>query len=43
VIRKQWFPFPDLVSPLYAGSDFSKQTGWDKFVKAFLTKIRGRG
>ena len=36
-----YFPTQD-VSPLYAGLDFSKKTGWDKFLKAFLIKIRGR-
>jgi hypothetical protein len=32
--------FPTLtVSPLYEGLDFSKKTGWDKFLKAYLTAI----
>ena len=30
------------VSPLYAGLDFSKKTGWDQFLKAYLTAIRYR-
>lgn len=30
------------VSPLYAGLDFSQKTGWDAFVKAYLTAVRGR-
>ena len=35
--------FPTLtVSPLYAGLDFSKKTGWDGFLKAFLKAIRSR-
>jgi len=35
--------FPTLtVSPLYAGLDFSKKTGWDGFLKAFLQTVRGR-
>jgi hypothetical protein len=35
--------FPTLtVSPLYAGLDFSKKTGWDGFLKAFLQAVRGR-
>ena len=30
------------VSPLYAGLDFSAKTGWDAFLKAYLTAIRSR-
>jgi hypothetical protein len=30
------------VSPLYAGLDFSKKTGWDDFLKAYLAAIRSR-
>ncbi|MDH4272805.1 MAG: clostripain-related cysteine peptidase [Candidatus Aminicenantes bacterium] len=30
------------VSPLYAGLDFSKKTGWDAFLKAYLAAIRSR-
>ncbi len=30
------------VSPLYAGLDFSKKTGWDAFLKAYLVAIRSR-
>jgi hypothetical protein len=30
------------VSPLYSGLDFSKKTGWDAFLKAYLTAIRSR-
>lgn len=30
------------VSPLYAGLDFSKKTGWDGFLKAYLSAIRSR-
>ncbi len=30
------------VSPLYAGLDFSKKTGWDAFLKAYLTAVRNR-
>lgn len=30
------------VSPLYAGLDFSKKTGWDAFLKAYLSAIRSR-
>ena len=36
-----YFPLKS-VSPLYAGLDFSKKTGWDKFLKAFLSAIRSR-
>ncbi|MBI4650395.1 peptidase C11 [Candidatus Desantisbacteria bacterium] len=28
------------VSPLYAGLDFSKKTGWDKFLKTYITVTR---
>jgi hypothetical protein len=35
--------FPTLtVSPLYAGLDFSKKTGWDGFLKAFLKAVSSR-
>jgi hypothetical protein len=35
--------FPTLaVSPLYAGLDFSRQTGWDAFLKAYVTASRSR-
>ncbi len=30
------------VSPLYAGLDFSKKTGWDDFLKAYVDAIRSR-
>ena len=30
------------VSPLYAGLAFSKKTGWDKFLEAYLSAIRSR-
>jgi hypothetical protein len=30
------------VSPLYAGLDFSRKTGWDAFLKAYLTAVRSR-
>lgn len=36
-----YFP-TETVSPLYAGLDFSKKTGWDAFLKAYLTAIRSR-
>jgi hypothetical protein len=36
-----YFPIRS-VSPLYAGLDFSKKTGWDVFLKAFLSAIRSR-
>jgi hypothetical protein len=36
-----YFPLQS-VSPLYAGLDFSKKTGWDGFLKAYLTAVRGR-
>lgn len=36
-----YFPLQS-VSPLYAGLDFSKKTGWDAFLKAFLNAIRNR-
>jgi hypothetical protein len=36
-----YFP-TQAVSPLYAGLDFSKKTGWDAFLKAYLTAIRTR-
>jgi hypothetical protein len=35
--------FPTLtVSPLYAALDFSQQTGWDEFLKAYLQAISRR-
>jgi len=35
--------FPrDAVSPLYAGLDFSKKTGWGSFLKAYLAAVRNR-
>lgn len=36
-----YFP-TQAVSPLYAGLDFSKKTGWDVFLKAYLSAIRRR-
>ncbi|MEQ1741293.1 MAG: clostripain-related cysteine peptidase [Candidatus Nitrotoga sp.] len=36
-----YFPLQS-VSPLYAGLDFSKKTGWDAFLKAYLSAIRSR-
>jgi len=36
-----YFPTGD-VSPLYAGLDFSKKTGWDGFLKAYLKAVRNR-
>jgi hypothetical protein len=30
------------VSPLYAGLDFSKQTGWDSFIEAYVSAVRSR-
>ena len=30
------------VSPLYAGLDFSKKTGWDAFLKSYVNVIRSR-
>jgi hypothetical protein len=36
-----YFP-TQTVSPLYAGLDFSKKTGWDAFLTAFLSAIRSR-
>jgi hypothetical protein len=36
-----YFP-TQAVSPLYAGLDFSKKTGWDAFLKAYLAAIRSR-
>jgi hypothetical protein len=36
-----YFP-TQTVSPLYAGLDFSKKTGWDKFLKAYLAAVRSR-
>lgn len=36
-----YFPLQS-VSPLYAGLDFCKKTGWDAFLKAYLSAIRSR-
>jgi hypothetical protein len=36
-----YFPLRS-VSPLYAGLDFSKKTGWDGFLQAYLNAIRSR-
>lgn len=36
-----YFP-TQAVSPLYAGLDFSKKTGWDAFLKAYLAAVRSR-
>ena len=36
-----YFPLRS-VSPLYAGLDFSKKTGWEAFLKAYLNVIRSR-
>ena len=36
-----YFPLQS-VSPLYAGLDFSKKTGWDTFLQAYLSSIRSR-
>jgi len=36
-----YFP-TQAVSPLYGGLDFSKKTGWDNFLKAYLTAVRSR-
>lgn len=36
-----YFP-TQAVSPLYAGLDFSKKTGWDAFLEAYLTAVRSR-
>ena len=36
-----YFP-TDMVSPLYAGLDFCKKTGWDGFLEAYLTAVRAR-
>jgi len=36
-----YFPTGE-VSPLYAGLDFSKKTGWDGFLKAYLKAVRSR-
>jgi hypothetical protein len=30
------------VSPLYAGLDFNRRTGWDRFLKAYLQAARAR-
>jgi hypothetical protein len=35
--------FPTVsISPLYAGLDFVKATGWGVFLKAYLTALRSR-
>jgi hypothetical protein len=36
-----YFPTMD-ISPLYAGLDFVKRTGWGRFLKAYLTALRSR-
>lgn len=36
-----YFPI-QAVSPLYTGLDFCKKTGWDVFLKAYLSAIRSR-
>jgi hypothetical protein len=36
-----YFPLRD-VSPLYPGLDFSKKTGWDGFLMAYLKAVRSR-
>ena len=36
-----YFPLRS-VSPLYPGLEFSKKTGWDAFLKAYLVAIRNR-
>jgi len=36
-----YFP-TQAVSPLYAGLDFNKKTGWDGFLHAYLTAVRSR-
>lgn len=36
-----YFPLQS-VSPLYPGLEFSKKTGWDAFLKAYLNAIRSR-
>ena len=36
-----YFP-TQTVSPLYAGLDFSRATGWDAFLVAYLSAIRMR-
>ena len=36
-----YFP-TNTVSPLYAGLDFSKKTGWGSFLKAYLAAVRSR-
>jgi hypothetical protein len=36
-----YFP-TEAVSPLYAGLDFSRTTGWDAFLKAYLNAVRIR-
>jgi hypothetical protein len=36
-----YFPLRS-VSPLYPGLEFSKKTGWDAFLKAYLDAIQSR-
>ena len=36
-----YFP-TDAISPLYAGLDFSKKTGWGAFLKDYIQASRGR-
>ncbi len=36
-----YFPLQS-VSPLYAGLEFSKKTGWDAFVESYLSQIKKR-
>lgn len=36
-----YFPTKDLL-PLYPGLAFTKKTGWDGFLKAYLRTIRSR-
>ena len=36
-----YFP-TEKVSPLYAGLDFNKKTGWDGFLAEYLTAVRSR-
>jgi Clostripain family len=36
-----YFPLQS-VSPLYGGLEFSKKTGWDAFLKSYLSQIRSR-
>jgi hypothetical protein len=36
-----YFPLQS-VSPLYAGLELSKKTGWDAFLKSYLSEIQRR-